>query len=131
MLKFWPFQSPVEVVLAAPEDGGASRKTRGQIALGARALHWQLWKPAKPEEGEPSPQPVPDIAAGLRPMLVTVTVWLGAVVPTWTEPKSRLVGVIRNCGLTPVPLSVTLKFCPFQSPMEFVLAAPAEVGEKL
>src|SRR5258708_39700950 len=85
----------------------------------------------KPEKGEPTPPPAPDITTGLDPMLVTVTVWLGDVDPTLTGPKSRVVGVIRNCGLTPVPLSVMLKFWPFQSPIEIVLAGPAEVGEKL
>src|SRR5258708_29637449 len=77
-----------------------------------RVLPWQLWKP---EKGEPTPPPAPDITTGLDPMLVTVTVWLGEVDPTLTGPKSRLVGVIRNCGLTPVPLSAMLKFCPVQS----------------
>src|SRR5260370_17340895 len=84
-----------------------------QVGPGLRVL---LWRPWKPEKGEPTPPPAPDITAGLRPMLVTVTVWLGAVVPTWTEPKSRLVGVIRNCGLTPAPLGPTLESSPFQSP---------------
>src|SRR5260370_11148050 len=97
-----------------------------QVGPGLRVL---LWRPWKPEKGEPTPPPAPDITAGLRPMLVTVTVWLGAVVPTWTEPKSRLVGVIRNCGVTPVALSVTVKICPFQSPLDLVPDAPAAVGQ--
>src|SRR5260370_38556370 len=72
-----------------------------QLAPELRVLPWQPWKP---EKGEPTPPPAPDITNGLDPMLVTVTVWLGEVDPTLTGPKSRLVGVIRNCGLTPVPL---------------------------
>src|SRR5260370_24050251 len=99
-----------------------------QLAPELRVLPWQPWKP---EKGVPTPPPAPDISTGLGPMLVTVTVWLGQVVPTCTGPKSRLVGVIRNCGLRPVPLSVMLKFWPFQSPDEQVHARPAAVGPKL
>src|SRR5258708_7946153 len=127
MLKFWPFQSPLEAVLAAPAAVGEKLKTVWQRARGVSGLPWQLWKPKK---GEPTPPPAPDISTGLGPIVVTVTVWLGDVVPNWTEPKSTLVGVIRNFGLTPVPLSVMLKFWPFQSPDEMVPAGPAAAGEK-
>src|SRR5260370_7048372 len=97
-----------------------------QLARGLSVLPWQLWKP---EKGEPTPPPAPDISTVLGPMLVTVTVWLGELVPIGTEPKSRLVGEMRNC-CTPPALSVMLKFWPFQSPDEVVLPAPVAAGGK-
>src|SRR5260370_20972879 len=99
-----------------------------QVAPGLRVLPWQLWKP---EKGEPTPPPAPDITTGLEPTFVTVTVWLGALLPTCTGPKSRLVGAITNCAPRPFSLSALLKICPFQSPLEFVLAGPLAVAMKL
>src|SRR5258708_3217743 len=127
MLKFWPFQSPDEVVVAGPAAVGLKLDTIRQSAPG---LTVPPWPPGKPEKAHPAPPPAPDIRTVLGPMLVTVTVWLGELVPIGTEPKSRLAGEMRNC-CTPSALSVMLKFWPFQSPDEVVLAAPAEVGEKL
>src|SRR5260370_31263374 len=92
-----------------------------QLAPGLRVLPWQLWKP---EKGEPTPPPAPDITTGLGPTFVTVTVWLGALLPTCTGPKSRLVGVITNCAPRPFPLGRFLKFFPFQQPLEFGPPAP-------
>src|SRR5260370_17485439 len=99
-----------------------------QLAPGLRVLPWQLWKP---EKGEPTPPPAPDITTGLGPTFVTVTVWLGALLPTCTGPKSRLVGVITNCAPRPFPLSAILKFCPFQTPMELVRAGPPSASMHL
>src|SRR5260370_4934862 len=95
-----------------------------QLARGLSVLPWQLWKP---EKGEPTPPPAPDISTVLGPMLVTVTVWLGELVPIGTEPKSRLVGEMRNC-CTPSALRVMLKILPFLSPHEGVLAGPVAAG---
>src|SRR5260370_42677229 len=95
-----------------------------QLARGLSVLPWQLWKP---EKGEPTPPPAPDISTVLGPMLVTVTVWLGELVPIGTEPKSRLVGVIRNCWTPPAPRVVVVNF-PFLPPPAGVLVAPAAVG---
>src|SRR5260370_40124763 len=98
-----------------------------RVVAGWRVLAWQRWNP---EKGGPGPPPAPDITTADEPRLVTVTLWLDDVEPMWTGPKSRLVGLIRNCGLMPVPLSAMLKFWPFQEPDEVVLAGPALVGAK-
>src|SRR5260370_23172328 len=86
-----------------------------QLAPELRVLPWQPWKP---EKGVPTPPPAPDITTGLEPMLVTVTVWLGEGAPTCTSPLHTLVNVISNFLLEPIPLSVMLKFWPFQSPAD-------------
>src|SRR5260370_1099341 len=126
MVKVWPFQAPAGGRVRGPGRGGGELETSGQLAPGLSVLPWQLWKP---EKGEPTPPPAPDIRTVLGPMLVTVTVWLGELVPIGTEPKSRLVGEMRNC-CTPSALSVMLKFWPFQSPHDVILATPVALGVK-
>src|SRR5258708_18044329 len=114
MLKLWPFQSPDGVVVAGPAAVGVKLYTIWQLSPGLSVLPWQPWKP---EKGEPTPPPAPDITTALGPMLVTVTASGGDVVPTCIGPKSSAVGVMRNSGPSPRPLSAMLKAWPFQCPL--------------
>src|SRR5260370_24835591 len=80
-----------------------------QLAPELRVLPWQPWKP---EKGVPTPPPADHISTRLNSIHASITFALFYVIPTCTGPKSRLVGVIRNCGLRPVPLIVMLDVWP-------------------
>jgi hypothetical protein len=128
MLNGTPFQAPTELALAGPGSVGEKVKDIWQDCPGSRVMPWQFWTPLK---GAPGAPPTPDIATGAAPVFVIVTVCGGEVVPTGTSPNSSAVGVTRNRGPAPVPLSAMLKGTPFQAPTELALAGPGSVGEKV
>src|SRR6266540_1462339 len=90
----------------------------------ARVRPWQSCTPPN----WPAPPPAPETVTGATPTIVTVTFCSGDVVPTTTLPKSKRVGVIRNCGPTPMPLKSKANGWPFRVPDVLPLASPGAPG---
>src|SRR6478672_1893418 len=96
-----------------------------QESPGLRVLPWQSWKPPK----SPAAPPAMLTTWALKEALVTVTDWLGEVVPSVTSPKSNEVGEIRKAAFsTPFPLKLKLKLWPLTEPPVLPVTAPATLG---
>src|SRR5258708_38452797 len=70
MLKFWPFQSPDEVVVAGPAAGGVKLETNCQLAPGDRKSAGQG---KRVDLGGPRPLQEKNMSTALGPMFVTDT----------------------------------------------------------
>jgi hypothetical protein len=127
-LGFEPFEVILTLPLAAP------------LVVGANSTVNDVLWPAVNVKGRASPlklNPVPlaEAAEMVRldpPELVSVSDRL-ELLPTWTLPKARLVGLAVNVpGVTPVPESgmPKLGFEPFEVMLTLPLAAPLVVGAK-
>ena len=127
-LGFEPFEVILTLPLAAP------------LVVGAKSTVNDVLWPAVNVKGRASPlklNPVPlaEAAEMVRlnpPELVSVSDRL-ELLPTWTLPNARLVGLAVNVpGVTPVPESGMLKlgFEPFEVMLTLPLAAPLVVGAK-
>src|SRR5512132_938844 len=121
MLKDNPFQLPTLAVLKTPVPLGAKSKYILQESPGLSVLPWQSCEALN---GDGTAPPNPLITTAERPTLVIVLVCVGALVPTWTSPKSSPVGVMSNRGSTPVPRSVTFTATTFQVDELVVLKTP-------
>ena len=119
------------LALFAPPEVGAKAPSTVQLEPGASVWPLQLSADLVNWSASPPPTDVVIVPLGASPVLVTVKVWAGEVVPMTCVPKSLLPAAsARLAGASPVPESVAEAPPPGTAMPRARVLGPVEVGAK-